>query len=137
MILGLGKCGVAVIRVSGPCASDAILNMTHLKHLPKSRKACLNKIIDPTTKEQLDNALLLWFPGNALFAYIFQFFFLSISICYVLGPKSFTGEDCCEFQVHGGRAVVTSVLNGLSKLSNFRPADPGKIFNKSSFISFI
>ncbi|CAH1720782.1 unnamed protein product [Aphis gossypii] len=107
---GLGKCGVAVIRVSGPCASDAILNMTHLKHLPKSRKACLNKIIDPTTKEQLDNGLLLWFPG----------------------PKSFTGEDCCEFQVHGGRAVVTSVLNGLSKLSNFRPADPGE-FTKRSF----
>ncbi|XP_060871826.1 tRNA modification GTPase GTPBP3, mitochondrial isoform X1 [Metopolophium dirhodum] len=107
---GLGKCGVAVIRVSGPCTSKAILNMTHLKYLPKPRKACLHKIIDPTTKEQLDNGLLLWFPG----------------------PKSFTGEDCCEFQVHGGRAVVTSVLQGLSKLPNFRPADPGE-FTKRSF----
>ncbi|XP_015365830.1 PREDICTED: tRNA modification GTPase GTPBP3, mitochondrial isoform X1 [Diuraphis noxia] len=107
---GLGKCGVAVIRVSGPCASDAILNMTHLKYLPKPRKACLNKIIDPTTKEQLDNGLLLWFPG----------------------PKSFTGEDCCEFQVHGGRAVVTAVLHGLSKLPDFRTADPGE-FTKRSF----
>jgi len=67
LILGLGKCGVAVIRVSGPCASDAILNMTHLKYLPKPRKACLNKIIDPTTKDQLDNGLLLWFPGNELY----------------------------------------------------------------------
>lgn len=58
---------MAVIRISGPCASDAILNMTHLKHLPKSRKACLHKIIDPITKEQLDNGLLLWFPGKNIF----------------------------------------------------------------------
>lgn len=43
-----------------------------------------------------------------------------------LGPKSFTGEDCCEFQIHGGRAVITSVLHGLSKLPDFRPADPGR-----------
>lgn len=48
-------------------------------------------------------------------------------ILYVLGPKSFTGEDSLEFQIHGGRAVITSVLLGLSKLSDFRPADPGKI----------
>lgn len=46
---------------------------------------------------------------------------------YVLGPKSFTGEDSFEFQIHGGRAVITSILQGLSKLSDFRPADPGKI----------
>lgn len=63
-ILGLGKCGVAVIRISGPRAADAILNMTNLKQLPKPRKACLKKIIDPITKEQLDSGLLLWFPGE-------------------------------------------------------------------------
>lgn len=64
LILGLGKCGVAVIRISGPSASDAILSMTRLKNLPKPRKAYLKKIIDPITKEQLDNGLLLWFPGK-------------------------------------------------------------------------
>lgn len=45
---------------------------------------------------------------------------------YILGPRSFTGEDCCEFQIHGGRAVIASVLHGLSKLPDFRPADPGE-----------
>jgi len=70
--------------------------MTHLKYLPKPRKACLNKIIDPTTKEQIDNGLLLWFPDDVLFC--LNYFSLN-SICYVLGPKSFTGENCCEFQV--------------------------------------
>lgn len=52
--------------------------------------------------------------------------FILIKMYYILGPKSFTGEDCCEFQIHGGRAVIASVLHGLSKLPNFRPADPGK-----------
>lgn len=53
-----------MIRVSGPCASDALLNMTHSKCLPKPRRACLNKIVDPMTNEQLDNGIILWFPGN-------------------------------------------------------------------------
>ncbi|XP_050422789.1 tRNA modification GTPase GTPBP3, mitochondrial [Adelges cooleyi] len=107
---GFGKCGVAVVRVSGPSASHAILKMTRLPALPEPRKACLNKIVDPSTKEQLDNGLLLWFPK----------------------PNSYTGEDSCEFQVHGGRAVVASILHGLSKLPNFRPAEPGE-FTKRSF----
>lgn len=38
--------------------------MTRLKNLPKPRRAYLKKIIDPITKEQLDNGLLLWFPGK-------------------------------------------------------------------------
>ena len=42
------------------------------------------------------------------------------------GPKSFTGEDSCEFQVHGGPAVVSAVLTALSRLAGFRPAEPGK-----------
>lgn len=52
------------MRISGPSAANAILNMTHFKHLPQPRKAYLKKIIDPITKEQLDNGLLLWFPGK-------------------------------------------------------------------------
>jgi len=46
---------------------------------------------------------------------------------YVLfsGPKSFTGEDSCELQVHGGTAVVSAVLTALSKLPGYRPAEAG------------
>jgi len=46
---------------------------------------------------------------------------------YVLfsGPKSFTGEDSCELQVHGGPAVVSAVLTALSKLPGYRPAEAG------------
>lgn len=46
---------------------------------------------------------------------------------YVLfsGPKSFTGEDSCELQVHGGPAVVSAVLLALSKFPGYRPAEAG------------
>lgn len=134
LILGLGKCGVAVIRISGPCAADAVLRMTNSRQLPKPRKACLKKVIDPITKEHLDNGLLLWFPSNFDTC---TYHILFLSTYFILGPKSFTGEDCCELQIHGGRAVVTSVLHSLSKIPDFRPADPGKVVTNNEYINTI
>jgi tRNA modification GTPase len=48
------------------------------------------------------------------------------------GPKSFTGEDCGEFQIHGGQAVVESILNTLGGFKNFRIAEAGE-FSRRSF----
>ncbi|XP_015175181.1 PREDICTED: tRNA modification GTPase GTPBP3, mitochondrial isoform X2 [Polistes dominula] len=73
------------------------------------RKAVLKKILDPETKEVIDKGLCLWFPG----------------------PKSFTGEDCVEFHVHGGPAILSSLMNALSKL-NFYQALPGE-FTRRAF----
>ncbi|KAL0270518.1 UNVERIFIED_CONTAM: hypothetical protein PYX00_007905 [Menopon gallinae] len=108
---GQGKCGVAVIRVSGSKAANAILKMTDPSDLPKPRMAALKYVHDPVTKEKLDRGLILWFPG----------------------PKSFTGEDCCEFQVHGGPAVVSSILTALGKLDHFRPAEAGEFTRRAFF----
>ena len=41
------------------------------------------------------------------------------------GPSSFTGEDCAEFQVHGGTAVVSAMLDALGTVPGLRPAEPG------------
>lgn len=109
---GQGKCGVAVIRVSGSYASHALKSMINTTALPKPRYAYLKTIIHPSTKETLDQGLVLWFPG----------------------PKSFTGEDCFELQVHGGIAVVSAVLNALSTLPNMRLAKPGE-FTKRAFFN--
>jgi len=49
------------------------------------------------------------------------------------GPKSFTGEDSCEFQIHGGLAVVAGVLAALGKVEGLRPAEPGKYFIQKNF----
>lgn len=49
-------------------------------------------------------------------------------------PGSFTGEDTVELQVHGGTAVVTSVLEALSECSGLRPAAPGE-FTRRAFLN--
>lgn len=42
------------------------------------------------------------------------------------GPKSFTGEDSCEFHVHGGPAVITSMLRAIGTVPGCRIAEPGQ-----------
>lgn len=106
---GHGKCGVAVVRVSGAQAKEVCHKMAGLSD-PKPRLATLRKIRDPVTKEMLDRGLVIWFPG----------------------PRSFTGEDSCELQVHGGPAVISAILNALSKIPGFRPAEAGE-FTKRAF----
>lgn len=63
---GYGKCGVAVIRVSGPHTQDVVYKMASLKE-PKPRHAYFRNIHLPDKKwEILDKAVLLWFPGDYL-----------------------------------------------------------------------
>ncbi|XP_076262416.1 5-taurinomethyluridine-[tRNA] synthase subunit GTPB3, mitochondrial isoform X1 [Rhynchophorus ferrugineus] len=109
---GQGKCGVAVVRVSGPRAGNALICMTGFKKLPTPRLALLRSIRNPITKDVIDKGLVLWFPG----------------------PNSFTGEDSCEFHIHGGIAVVTGVLEALSNLPQTTLAEPGE-FTKRAFIN--
>ncbi|KAK9762807.1 mitochondrial splicing system protein [Basidiobolus ranarum] len=114
---GMGKAGVAVIRVSGPGASKCINKLTKsfnpLKDittaLPPSRKAVFRKIVHPTTGETLDHGIIVWFPG----------------------PNSFTGEDIVEFQVHGGNAVVKGILSALGQLEDYRPAERGEFARRA------
>ncbi|GLV46277.1 uncharacterized protein CBL_21502, partial [Carabus blaptoides fortunei] len=104
-----GKCGVAVIRISGPNSGEALKKLVHLKQLPTPRMAHLKKIYCPVSKEILDKGLILWFPG----------------------PNSFSGEDCFELQVHGGTAVISAILNALRSLPDLRPAEPGEFTRKA------
>lgn len=110
-LIGFGKCGVAVIRVSGPNSSEALKHISGLKEF-KPRYAHLRSLRHPNTKELIDKGLVLWFPG----------------------PHSFSGEDSCEFQIHGGPAVISAMLNALSALKGYRPAEPGE-FTKRAFFA--
>lgn len=101
--------GVAVIRLSGPGTRNALGVMTGA--LPSARKAQLTDIRD-MNGVLLDRGLCLFFPG----------------------PKSFTGEDCGELHLHGGRAVVGSVLGALSEFSSLRAAEAGE-FTKRAFLN--
>ena len=59
---GQGKCGVAVIRISGPQAQEALEQMCSWRSPPPPRAAQLRRLKDPVTKEPIDNGLVLWFP---------------------------------------------------------------------------
>ncbi len=48
------------------------------------------------------------------------------------GPNSFTGEDCAELHLHGGRAVVTAVLTSLAGFKGARLAEAGE-FSRRAF----
>lgn len=109
---GQGKCGVAVIRVSGPRCADIFHKMTSRKKLPKPREAILTLLRDHGTGDPIDKALALWFPA----------------------PHSFTGEDVCEFHVHGGTAVIQAVFNCMSSVPGLRPAEAGD-FTKRAFLN--
>src|SRR4051812_19919320 len=93
---------IAVIRMSGPRAGDALKALTG--KIPEPRKAAFARVRDPQTGEPIDEALALWFPA----------------------PASETGEDVAELQLHGGRAVLAATLRALGSLEGLRPAEAGE-----------
>ena len=118
---GAGRAGVSVIRVSGPQAGTALLELAPIATgaLPPPRRAVLRSLVWPKSAREaigsqaigtIDQSLVLWFPG----------------------PRSFTGEDVVEFHTHGSRAVVTAVLEALGSLRGLRLAEAGE-FTRQAF----
>lgn len=60
---GHGKCGVAVIRVSGTKSSVVLKHFGRFKQLPRPRYAELRTLYDQTENIPIDHGLVLWFPG--------------------------------------------------------------------------
>src|SRR5450631_517737 len=103
---GAGRAAIAVLRLSGPATRLIVKSIAG--KLPEPRMAALATFRDRATGEAIDKGLVLFFPA----------------------PKSFTGEDYAEFHVHGGRAVVTAIVNALSG-SGARPAEPGEFTRRA------
>lgn len=104
---GAPPTGVAVIRLSGPHTRSALAAVCGA--VPEPRKASLRTIRDRNGLA-LDRGLVLFFPG----------------------PGSFTGEDCAELHVHGGRAVIAAVSGALAAVDGLRYAEPGE-FSRRAF----
>jgi tRNA modification GTPase len=115
---GRPPAAIAVVRVSGPRARDAVMALAG--RVPQPRQASLLRLRWPwgnesgpgsvSALEPIDDALVLWFPG----------------------PRSETGEDAAEFQLHGGHAVIAAVLSALGSVKGLRPAGPGE-FTRRAF----
>lgn len=103
-----GRAGVAMVRISGPGAREALAAVAGL--VPPPRVARRARFRDPVSGEAIDDGLALFFPG----------------------PRSFTGEDVAELHLHGGRAVVAGLLDALGRLPGCRLAEPGE-FSRRAF----
>lgn len=104
---GAPPAGIAVLRISGPdalAAASAIAGS-----LPDPRHAALRTLRDPRDGAVLDRAIVLVFPG----------------------PRTATGEDCVEFHVHGGRAVVAAVEAALDCQAGLRRAEAGEFTRRA------
>ena len=106
---GGGRAAIAVVRVSGPAAAEALTRIGGAP-LPAPRRAAPRRFRQPDTGEPIDRGLALWFPG----------------------PASATGEDVAEFHVHGGPAVVAALADALAATPGLRPAEPGE-FTRRAF----
>ncbi|MGP0094842.1 MAG: tRNA uridine-5-carboxymethylaminomethyl(34) synthesis GTPase MnmE [Xanthobacteraceae bacterium] len=105
---GRPPAAIAVVRVSGPHARVALEAL--IGRVPEPRRAAFVRLRDPQNGDVMDEGLALWFPA----------------------PRSETGEDVAELQVHGGRAVIGAVLAALGRLEHFRPAEAGE-FTRRAF----
>ncbi len=100
-----GRGAIAIVRLSGPHTQGALEGLGAGRLTP--RVASLRTLSH--AGRVIDQALVLSFPG----------------------PASYTGEDCAELHLHGGRAVVEASSHALVALG-LRPAEPGE-FTRRAF----
>lgn len=105
---GAAPSGVAVLRVSGSLSRFVVETIAGA--LPEARAASLRCFRHPGDRRIIDRGLVLWFPG----------------------PGSFNGDDCAEFHVHGGVAVIEAMLDALGSINGLRLAMPGE-FSRRAF----
>lgn len=117
---GAASGGIGIIRVSGPKAislCDRIFiknkNVSERDFLSKAKANTINFgfIAEPESDEILDEVLISVFKA----------------------PHSYTGEDICEINCHGGLYVIKKILSLVISVGA-RPAEPGE-FTKRAFLN--
>ncbi|MCI0406658.1 MAG: tRNA uridine-5-carboxymethylaminomethyl(34) synthesis GTPase MnmE, partial [candidate division Zixibacteria bacterium] len=109
-----GEAALAIIRLSGKKAfaiADSVFQgAVRISEVP-THTIHHGFIVDPATKERIDEVLISVFRA----------------------PKSYTAEDSVEISGHGGRAVVSAVVDALVR-AGARPARPGE-FTQRAFLN--
>ena len=99
-----GRSGIGVIRISGPNSLDILRTLVASESFnPQPNLLNLRSLIDPSTGETLDQAL----------------------VCYFKAPHSFTGEDLVELHCHGSPVLLRAVIDIVLK-AEARLAEPGE-----------
>ena len=112
-----GKSAIGVVRISGSQSLYVYHSLTRRSRLPKERMASLRKLYSPESNVLLDEAITLYFKA----------------------PRTYTGEDILELYLHGGSAIIQSVLNSIKSLHNpsqgvhLRYAEKGEFSQRAFF----
>lgn len=101
-----GRSGVAIIRVSGPCACKSVERLIS-KPLPKSGRVL--RTVSNSAGEMIDECLILTFEQGA----------------------SFTGEEVVEIQCHGSPAVIGEILTAIDETGLSKPAEAGEFTRRA------
>ena len=105
---GAAPAGVAIVRLSGEQSLAVARRVAQLAEALEARRAVLCRLVDPETRAQLDEAIVLYFEG----------------------PASFTGEDVVELHCHGGLKQVEQVLRAVQR-AGARAAEPGEFSRRA------
>ncbi|MDR0841923.1 MAG: tRNA uridine-5-carboxymethylaminomethyl(34) synthesis GTPase MnmE, partial [Acidobacteriota bacterium] len=114
-----GRSGIAVVRLCGAdavsisrkiCAQKGATPKPEPCPARQARQALLRHLTDPRSDEEIDQALVTFFPA----------------------PHSYTGEDLVEFSLHGNPALVAALLDVLCACGA-RLAEPGE-FTMRAFL---
>ena len=108
-----GRSGLAVVRVSGSQAVSLVNRIFQANKPFESlpfRRALLGRILDPRDGSEIDEAIVTCFQS----------------------PHSYTGEDMCEFSLHGSPVLISALLDCLCALGA-RLAEPGE-FTMRAFL---
>jgi len=108
--------GIGIIRISGKKTFE-IIDKIFVQKNPKKIEEIpgysmkYGKIVNPETKQTIDEVLVSYFKN----------------------PKSYTAEDMCEINSHGGIIVLREILNLCIK-NGAELAEPGE-FTKRAFLN--
>ena len=105
----LSNSGISIIRISGNKSLEIINKIFKTNSKIKPNTIVYGKLYDGDI--HLDNVLVSYFKA----------------------PKSFTGEDICEINCHGGTNITKEILEVVLK-NGARLAEPGE-FSKRAFLN--
>ena len=132
---GRGKTAISILRISGPDSLHVWERMTKPSRStrpeqgeratvrpPTPRRATLRRIVHPETREVLDEAIVLFFPGEHDSYRLPPL----ADIPHRSASSALTSQPTLELHLHGSPALMALMLNLLPTLSpSFRIAEPG------------
>src|SRR5438270_942853 len=106
-----GRGGIGVVRIAGPVAVKIACSMLRLKHELAAGHAVFGEVLEPTTGERIDEAVVTFFTK----------------------PHSYTADDVVEISAHGAPVVLRHIVE-MATSRGARLAEPGE-FTMRAFLN--